>query len=157
MSRETVFREAIQSSGLRMTRQRQLVLEVLEESRQHLDAEAIHDRVRARDPRVGLATVYRTLALLKEIGLVEEHRLGEEHGHFEAVADAPHYHFTCLKCRRVIEFEAPLVDQVIGELVERHGIQVVEAHLNVSGYCAACSEEAGALPVRHHGSAYAQA
>jgi len=143
MTQEGHLTKALHASGRRLTRQRRLVMEVLEESRGHLDAETIHDLVKARDPRISLATVYRTLAVLKEMRLVEEHRLGEEHGHYEAVREGPHYHFTCLSCGKVIEFDAPLVTQVEQELSEREGVRVIGAHLHLSGYCAQCQTEAG--------------
>jgi Fe2+ or Zn2+ uptake regulation protein len=114
---------------------------VLEESRGHLDAEDIHDRVKAHDPRIGLATVYRTLALLKAVGLVSEHSLGEEHGHFEAVQELPHYHFTCIRCRQVIEFEAPAVTEAVQSLIDRESVQVIDVHLSLTGYCSNCREE----------------
>ena len=106
------LQDALRSAGRRLTPQRRLILQVLEESDGHLDADALYDRVKARDPDVSLATVYRTLAVLREIGLVEEHHLGQDHGHYEAVGQAPHYHFTCRCCGRVIEFDTPLVSQI---------------------------------------------
>lgn len=140
MIQETQLMKIIRSSGLRMTRQRQIVLDVLRENPGHLEAEALHERVKARDPRIGLATVYRTLALLKRFGLVAEHRLGEEHGHFEATPAAPHYHFTCARCRKVIEFETPAVANVIDELIKQENVQVTEVHLLLIGRCATCRE-----------------
>ena len=137
------LRDALRSAGRRLTPQRRLILKVLEESDGHLDADALYDRVKARDPDVSLATVYRTLAVLREIGMVEEHRLGQDHGHFEAVRQAPHYHFTCQRCGKVIEFDTPLVAQIEVALAEREGVRVTGAHLHVSGYCAACIEAAG--------------
>ncbi|HHS98321.1 MAG TPA: transcriptional repressor [Chloroflexi bacterium] len=132
---------ALHAAGRRLTRQRRLVMEVLEEAEEHLDAETIHDRARARDPRISLATVYRTLALLKEIGLVEEHRLGEGHAHFEAVQEVPHYHFTCLGCGRVIEFDAPQIAQVVRALSEREHLRITDVHLFLTGYCAQCQQD----------------
>lgn len=128
----------IHAQGLRATRQRQLVLDVLKENPGHLDAEAIHDQVKIRDPRISLATVYRTLALLKRLGLVTEHNLGEDHGHFEAAPSAPHYHFTCLQCKRVIEFDAPAVREIVQDLAAQQQLQVTETHLTLSGYCRTC-------------------
>ena len=138
MNPTTELQSTIHAHGLRTTRQRQLVLEVLEHSPEHLDAEAIHDQVKAKDPRISLATVYRTLALLKRLGLVAEHSLGEDHGHFETAPTAPHYHFTCLICKRVIEFQASAVQDTIASLEVRQGLQVTEAHLSLSGYCPTC-------------------
>lgn len=139
------LRDLFRTAGRRLTRQRHLILDVLEHSDGHLDADALHDQVKIRDPGISLATVYRTLAVLKEMGLVEEHRLGEEHGHYEPVRNGPHYHFTCLGCGKVIEFDTPLVTQVEQGLREREGVQVTGAHLHLSGYCAQCQTKAGGL------------
>jgi Fe2+ or Zn2+ uptake regulation protein len=130
--------DSITTRGRKLTRQRKLVLEILEESQEHLDAESIYDLAKARDANISLATVYRTLALLKETGLVQEHRLGEDHGHFETTQPTPHYHFTCTKCGRVVEFEAPQVTEVARKLCESKGLQVIEMHLLFSGFCAEC-------------------
>jgi Fe2+ or Zn2+ uptake regulation protein len=134
------LRDAFHEAGRRLTAQRRLILEVLEESTGHLDAEALHDRVKTRDPNISLATVYRTLAVLKEMGRVERHSLGEDHSHYEAVRDGPHYHFACLGCGKVIEFDAPEVARVIRKLGEREGVQVTDARLNLSGYCTGCQK-----------------
>ena len=136
------LQDALRGAGLRLTSQRRLILQVLEESSVHLDADALYDRVKAHDPDVSLATVYRTLAVLREIGLVEEHRLGEDHGHYEAVRQEPHYHFTCLRCGKVIEFDTPLVAQVEQELCEQEDVLVTNTQLLVSGYCTRCKDVA---------------
>ena len=141
MDRQTTFQTSIQSSGRRLTHQRELVLGVLAESHEHLDAESIHERVRLRSPRVSLATIYRTLSLLKGLGLVNEYSLGEEHGHFEAVAEQAHYHFTCLECRKVIEFQAPEINESVVPRLESQGIRVEQTHLIVHGTCQECQEK----------------
>jgi len=138
---ELNLKTALRAQNLRMTQQRRLVLEVLRESREHLDAETIHDQVRQANPRVSLATVYRTLALLKSLGLVDEHRLGEEHGHFEAARETPHYHFTCRRCRKVIEFKAPQIEEVVIPALADQGILVDEAHLTLYGLCPQCRKK----------------
>lgn len=131
--------EAVRSQGGRLTHQRQLVLEILDESQGHLDAETVYARARERGARIGLATVYRTLAFLKKAGLVDEHQFGEDHGHFEAVQeDRPHYHFTCLRCGQVVEFQSPQVMEMANKLCESEGLQVVAVELHFSGYCARC-------------------
>ena len=134
------LQDTLRAAGRRLTAQRRLILQVLEESSAHLDAETLHEQVKARDPDVSLATVYRTLAVLRELGLLEEHRLGEDHGHYETVRDEPHYHFTCLRCGKVIEFDTPLVAQIERELGEQEGVRVVSSHLLVSGYCVQCRD-----------------
>jgi len=137
------LRDTFRATGRRWTSQRRLILGVLEESDIHLDAETLFVRAKTRDSDISLATVYRTLAVLKEMGLVEEHRLGEEHAHFEAVRDQPHYHFVCLGCGQVIEFDAPQMAQVERDVSEREGVCVTNIHLRMSGYCAQCQETMG--------------
>lgn len=139
MTHKRALIDAIRSQGRRLTRPRQLVLEILEESQGHLDAETIYKRARERDTGIGLATVYRTLAFLKEIGMVYEYKFGEDHGHFEvAQDDRPHYHFTCINCGQVIEFQSPQVMDMADKLCKKEGWQVVEVNLHFSGYCAKC-------------------
>jgi Fe2+ or Zn2+ uptake regulation protein len=137
------LRDAFRAAGLRLTSQRQLILSVLKESNEHLDADTLYDQAKARASDISLATVYRTLSVLREMGLVEEHRLGEEHYHYEAVREEPHYHFTCRECGEVIEFDTPLVAQIEQELSEQEGVRVTNAHLHLTGYCAQCKDKAG--------------
>lgn len=135
------LRDAFREAGRRLTPQRRLILDVLRKSDKHLEADAVHQRAKERAPTLSLATVYRTLALLKEMDLVEEHRLGEGHSHYEAVQEEPHYHFTCQCCGRVIEFDTPLVAEINHELYEQRGIQVTKAHLHLTGYCSNCQDQ----------------
>jgi Fe2+ or Zn2+ uptake regulation protein len=137
------LRDTFHAKGRRLTSQRRLILGVLEESGGHLDAETLFVRARTRDPDVSLATVYRTLAVLKEMGLVEEHNLGEEHSHYEAVRDQPHYHFVCLNCGKVIEFDAPLMGRIVREMGEQEGVCITDVHLRLSGYCVQCQDDMG--------------
>jgi Fur family transcriptional regulator, ferric uptake regulator len=126
----------------RMTRQRRVVLQILEESLDHLDAETIYVLARARDAKISLATVYRALALFKRRGLVEEQRLGEGHGHFEKKTSRPHYHFTCTVCGCVVELEGTQVLELSQRLCADQGLQVANVQLLVSGKCSACAREA---------------
>jgi len=124
--------------SIRLTRQRQLVLDILRDSKGHLDADALYRKAKARNPKIGLATVYRSLALLREAKLVQEHRLGENHAHFEPVEGSLHHHFTCLKCGKVVEFHSPQVMQAAQTLGRRENLKIADVRLEVTGYCAAC-------------------
>ncbi|MGD2164089.1 MAG: Fur family transcriptional regulator [Anaerolineae bacterium] len=135
------LREVFKAAGRRLTSQRCLILDVLRVSDEHLDAEGVYERARNRAPDISLATVYRTLALLKEMGLVEEHRLGHGHSHYEAVQERQHFHFTCQRCGKVVEFDAPSVAKIARELSEREGVEVTKAHLHLAGQCRECREE----------------
>ena len=136
----------LRATGHRITAQRQIVLEVVETSAEHLDAEAIYQRARARDPKISLATVYRTLTVLKQMGLIEQRYLARDHAreHYEPVGAPAHYHLTCLGCHRVIEFQSPRVRQMQAELQTALGLDVRHACVCLEGYCATCAAGAPA-------------
>lgn len=138
MDTDPLLLETFHARGHRLTHQRWLVLQVLAESDEHLDAETVFLRAKALDPKISLATVYRSLAILKELDLVKEHTLGESHGHFETVHSAPHYHFTCSSCSRVIEFDAPEVQSIARRLSREHGLVIDDMHLYFTGTCMEC-------------------
>ncbi len=131
----------LRATGYRVTSQRQLVLGVVETSGEHLDAEGIHQRARQKDPKISLATVYRTLNVLKHMGLIEQRYLTRDHAreNYEPVGAPEHYHFTCLACHQVIEFESPRVKQMQHELRRELDIEVSHACICLEGYCQACS------------------
>ena len=132
----------LQATGKRLTSQRRLLLKVLAESRAHLDAEEIYALAKQKDPNISLATVYRTLNMLAEAGIVQERaNIRDGQRHYYEVTDTIHYHFTCLSCQRVIEFEAPLIEQTIAELAERLNLDIVHTRVHLDGYCPACQQK----------------
>jgi Fur family ferric uptake transcriptional regulator len=133
--------DSLHATGRRMTPQRALVLSILHESDEHLDAEAIWQQARTRDASINLATVYRTLTVLKDMGLVEQRYFARDHKreYYEAVGKHDHYHFTCRGCGKVIELETPRIRQARRELSAEHGLRIVHACICFEGYCAECS------------------
>jgi Fe2+ or Zn2+ uptake regulation protein len=134
--------QTLQATGRRLTNQRRLLLKVLTESQAHLDAEGIYALAKERDPNISLATVYRTLNVFKETGIVQERILDREgqRRHYE-IAGKAHYHFTCLGCGRVIEFESPMIEQASTELAKRLDLDIVHTRVYMDGYCPACQEK----------------
>ena len=135
--------KAFRNSGMRLTPQRRTVLEVLDDSETHLDAEGVYQQAKERDPIISLATVYRTLAVLTQIGLIQQRHLilDDQRGYYE-IADRQHFHFTCVSCGRVIEFDTPLITQIQHELAQELGVEVTEARLYLKGHCALCVDKA---------------
>ncbi len=134
---------SLHKSGRRMTPQRALILQVLDESEFHMDAEDIWDRVRKLDENINLATVYRTLAVLKEIGLVDQRYFARDHKRevYEPTKKPEHYHFTCLQCKRVIEFSTEKINQVRAELQKEINVHLTNACVCFEGYCHRCAEK----------------
>jgi Fe2+ or Zn2+ uptake regulation protein len=120
--------------GKRVTRERELLLRVIADNA-HLDAEEIHRLARREHPQIGLATVYRTLNLLKELDLVTAVGLGEPHSHFELCAE-DHIHLVCSTCGRVVDVPAPTA---VRKVAEREGFCVHRVSAEISGTCRTCT------------------
>lgn len=144
--------ERLKAAGKYLTKQRRLILEIIEDSDEHLDAEAIYLRGKPQDPTLSLSTVYRTLNLLKELDLVDQRYFAREHQreHFEAKSSAEHYHFTCTGCGQIVEFETHLIDELQQDLESEFDIQVSHACICFEGLCADC--RAGGIIPLHRGA-----
>ncbi len=124
--------------GQRIPTQRRLLLDLLRHTEGHLDADELYRLAKDREPRISLSTVYRSLRLFKELGLVEERRFAEEHHHYEAKGDVEHHHLICLGCGKVIEFEHPLTAKIKDDVSSQSGFDIVGAEFYIEGYCESC-------------------
>jgi Fur family ferric uptake transcriptional regulator len=121
----------------RNTPQRDAILETIERAEGPLTTQGIFERSRAAWPRLGLATVYRTLALLRDDGRIKEVRLPGEEPRFEAATRQHHHHFRCTQCERVLELDFCPVHLPAGTLLE-NGLRVQDHHLTLYGLCDRC-------------------
>jgi len=128
----------LRAAGKRLTTQRRLVLEILSAAEGHLDASEIYDRAHARDPRLSLATVYRTLNALVESGVVRQLHLADEHHHFELDRQDRHAHLVCSVCGRIWEVDGAELARAAKEAGRQFGFQVATARVEVTGLCADC-------------------
>jgi len=135
----------LRRAGLRVTPQRTLLLEIIRESEEHLDADEIYRLARNRHPRISLSTVYRTLSLLKDMGLVRELDFDQDHRHYELCdsGEYKHYHLYCLDCGKIIEFESPLVTELAEQLAQEHDFEITDCRVTVAGYCSRCRSGSG--------------
>lgn len=135
--------DRLRAAGQRITAQRVLLIRLLDESDQHLDAEALYERARGEMPDINLSTVYRNLAVLKQAGLVEQRYFARDHGreYYESSAGSEHYHFTCQVCGKVVEFSTPLIARARADLQLLHGVHVRHACICFEGVCAQCADQ----------------
>jgi Fur family transcriptional regulator, ferric uptake regulator len=143
MSTRDDAKQILQESGLRATSQRRTIIEVIEKHDGHLTAEGVYQEAKRLNPRVSLATVYRTLAVLKDAGLIEQRYLTPEHdrSHFELAGAPVHFHFHCLRCGKIIEFaSAEILKALAHDLENVHHVQVTQTCMCVDGYCDACRQ-----------------
>ncbi|MEM1345318.1 MAG: Fur family transcriptional regulator [Pseudomonadota bacterium] len=125
--------DALRSEGVRVTRQRIALLQVLSEAGDHPDAGELHRRAQEIDPSVSLATVYRTLSVLEDHGVVQRHAFEGAPARFET-ADTPHHdHIIDLDSREVIEFSSPEIERLQKEIARRLGYEVISHRLEL--YC----------------------
>ena len=132
----------LRGEGYRLTPQRQLVWEVLRNAEHHLTAEDIHAEVSRTVPEFNLASVYRTLTLLAELGLAKEVRLGESRGHWEVAHPDDEFHLVCRSCGNVTHHQGDLVEQMRVHLSGGHGFIAEDVDLVVHGTCADCAQAA---------------
>lgn len=133
--------EVLREHGYRLTRPRQVVWDVLRRAEDHLTAEQVADRAERISPGVNLASVYRSLALLADLELVRESRLGEgEAARWEVAHPDEHFHLVCEVCGNVTHHAGDLVEQVRDHLSAEHDFAVDAVELVVSGRCGECRD-----------------
>ena len=130
------------SRGLRSTEQRRLIIDTLFEGHEHLTIDALLEKVRLADPRVGYATVYRTMKMLAEGDIVHERKFDDGHTRYElAHEDGHHDHLICVSCGAITEFEEPRIEDLQDSVAERHGFLVQHHKHELYGVCAACQKK----------------
>lgn len=134
---QEALRRALHERGLRMTPQRQLVLDAVREL-EHATPEQICARVQVQAPAVNITTVYRTLDLLERLGVVRHTHLGHGAPNY-SVREHQHVHLVCHDCGDVAEVPTELLDDLAGRLRDRFGFRLDATHVALSGACTACA------------------
>lgn len=141
------FRTYLRNRRLPVTRQRDLIAELVFRSDEHPSAEAIERGLEGQGAAVGTATVYRTLELLVDAGLARSHDFGEGFRRFEPiVAESRHEHLICTRCGRVAEFSNELLERMLPVIADEHGFRHAHHRVEIHGVCAECRHrDAGGL------------
>ena len=117
--------------GLRITEQRRVIARVLSDSADHPDVEELHRRSVAIDPHISIATVYRTVRLFEEAGILERHDFRDGRSRYETVADEHHDHLIDLETGKVIEFHDPEIEALQKRIAERLGYRLVDHRMEL--------------------------
>jgi Fur family ferric uptake transcriptional regulator len=133
--------EKLREQGYRLTPQREMIVEAVAHAGRHVTAEEVYEQVRARTSAVNVATVYRTLDLLVELGLVSQADLGGGKVTYASSGHGPHCHLVCRRCGCVIEADCDLVEPLEEQLGERYGFTAELHHFAISGLCAECKSQ----------------
>ena len=149
--------QTLKDRGVRLTRQRRVLLDLIDTSGKHLDADTLYQMAKEKDSKLNRVTVYRTLKMLKESGLVDEldlaHFEGEKH-YYETRLKREHAHIICLRCGRVEEFFGEQLSAVKSQVSSQFGFDIVFARTEIGGYCSHCqvlraNDQVQAAGVRH--------
>ena len=119
--------------GLRMTEQRRVIARVLSDSHDHPDAEELHRRAAAIDNRISIATVYRTVRLFEEAGILDRHDFGDGRARYEAAPEAHHDHMIDVETGKVIEFVDPELESLQRQIAARLGFRLVDHRMELFG------------------------
>ncbi|HYI96861.1 MAG TPA: transcriptional repressor [Bryobacteraceae bacterium] len=135
------IKDSLKERGVRLTRQRQILLDLIDKSGRHLDAENLYLMAKEKDPKLNRVTVYRTLKMLKAGGLVDEldlmHIGGDQH-FYETRLKQEHAHIICLRCGKVEEFFGEPLQKLRKQIEQHFGFEVLLARTEVGGYCSHC-------------------
>ncbi|MGC9397521.1 MAG: Fur family transcriptional regulator [Anaerolineae bacterium] len=132
---------ALREHDYRLTPQRLAVVRLLAESEAHLSAAQIHERLCEQFPTMSLATVYRTLNVLKEVEEVLELRVNDDEHRYDGRDPRPHPHVICVRCRKIIDFEIPGLSDLAQKVVAATGFQVTGHRLDFFGVCPDCQRD----------------
>lgn len=136
-----IFEKFIAEKGLKSTRQRDDIINTFLKSDGHLSVEDLHHMVQKINPRIGYATVYRTLKLLSESGLAAERHFDDGQTRYEHVDPEEHHdHLICLGCGKIIEFEDQRIEALQEEVAKKLSFSVVTHKLELYGYCISCNK-----------------
>ena len=133
MDAEKSLEDRCADAGLRMTEQRRVIARVLEASEDHPDADELHRRSTEIDPKISISTVYRTVNLFEELGIIERHDFRDGRSRYESVPDEHHDHLIDLKTGTIIEFNSPEIEALQERIAREHGFKLVDHRLELYG------------------------
>jgi Fur family ferric uptake transcriptional regulator len=144
------FETYLRGKKLKLTGERMEILGTIFRQASHFDAEELHAELKAQGQDISRATVYRTLDLLVQCGLVRKSSLGSSHANYEAAHEDEHHdHLICLNCNKVIEFYRPDLEQLQEAICLERDFQPIHHSLQIFGLCSSCVGLADASTIQH--------
>ncbi|MDA0820551.1 MAG: Fur family transcriptional regulator [Proteobacteria bacterium] len=133
MSQKIDLEQLCADKGLRITEQRRVIARVLSDSEDHPDVELLHQRASSIDPKISIATVYRTVRLFEEAGILDRHDFGDGRARYEAAPEAHHDHLIDVETGKVIEFVDPELEALQKVIAEKLGYRLVDHRMELYG------------------------
>lgn len=139
-NRFAIFKEHLRLQGLKSTAQRDDIAKVFFAANRHISVEELYNEVKRINPRIGYATVYRTMKLLTECGLVLERHFRDGEARYESAEGHHHDHLICESCGKIVEFEEVRIETLQAEVAQRLGFEFTGHKMELYGRCADCQK-----------------
>jgi len=146
-TRTATLLSRLKARGYRLTPQRIAVLKILAASTGHPSVEQIYESVKADFPTTSLATVYKTVTLLKEMGEVLELGFSHDSNRYDGNKPYPHPHLICIHCKNIVDQEMATLSALPQQVAQATGFQIVGHRLDIYGICPRCQEKGASVPV----------
>jgi Fur family ferric uptake transcriptional regulator len=147
--RFAIFKAHLRRLGLKSTAQRDDIARVFFACNRHISVEELYNEVKRINPRIGYATVYRTMKLLTECGLAAERHFRDAEARYEIVAEGHHHdHLICERCGKIVEFEEERIEALQAEVARRLGFQFTGHKMELYGLCRDCQKAQRAVAGR---------
>ncbi|MDD2876569.1 MAG: transcriptional repressor [Acidiphilium sp.] len=130
---ETRIERLCTANGLKMTGPRRIIAQILSEANDHPDVDELHQMAHTRDPRISLATVYRTVRLFEQHGILERRNLGSRRARYEMSGERDHFHLVDQESGKIIEFDEPETEVLMRRIAARHGFDLVSLKIELFG------------------------
>lgn len=139
--RFAIFKDHLRQQGLKSTAQRDDIAKVFFAANRHISVEELYNEVKRVNPRIGYATVYRTMKLLTECGLALERHFRDGEARYESSEGQHHDHLICESCGKIVEFEEPQIEHLQAEVARRLGFELSGHKMELYGRCADCRKK----------------
>ncbi len=137
-----VFREYVRRKGLRFTPEREMIVREIFEIHDHFDVDELYLRLRNKGKKLSKASIYRTIPLLIDCGLIQEVYHEEGHMHYEHIYGyEPHAHIRCLECKRIEEFTDKRITAIEKDVIKRYGYRLTGFRFELFGFCPECQKK----------------
>jgi len=133
--------DKLRQRDCRITPQRLAILQILLTTDQHPSVEQVYNQVKSQFPTTSLATVYKTVSLLKEIGEILEIGISDGRSHYDGKKPYPHPHLICTRCHRIIDPDISLLDQLTSEVAKATGYRITSHQVELFGLCPSCQQK----------------
>jgi Fur family ferric uptake transcriptional regulator len=134
------FKEHLRRQHLKSTAQRDTIAKAFLDTQRHISVEELYNEVRRRNPRIGYATVYRTMKLLKECGVAAERHFRDGEARYESAQKRHHDHLICESCGKIVEFEEPRIEALQEAVAKRMGFRFTGHKMELYGRCRDCQK-----------------